>query len=372
MSALERPISRADLSARVLAAGQRLIAQLDTIPAHLDADDDTDDELVRLLDVLASDAPPLKQRPHVRPGLLSPPYWRAPMPDAIDAVYVPRGYSHWSRRGFTGPVWVLDRIAAYLSAAATVEVSHGQMYHAGGGDPLMLPGRDGRPAQSAARKPPPGIYLITVHPWPEGAELPSPLGAARVGSRVWVTAERLHLLLDLAQQDRWPDATVDDAWVDDVPVRLSAWTDVIKTLRARYPDGDYRRAVIKIAFGQALQVMGGTRDLHTKTRQYRSPIWRPDWLYTIQDNCSATLWRRADACLRHVPHLGPVALQHVDELVLPKDAYPIVSRPPVRAGRDAKATIVIDPHGTRLGAFRPKYDGPVDWPMPPRRSSGGQ
>lgn len=325
----ERPASRNDVTANA-----RTI--LDNAPSEL-----TDDNVtavatsLRFHDELATTFVPRRKTPGegMRRAYLRPP--------AAECLVDPITGYQWERP-YDGPVTILDRTGAHMSAAATVEIAHGALAHTG---PLNFDGA-------------PGYYKVDVFPWTERDRLPHPLGedgdhlSRKPGPdgnprTMWVPAPRMALLTELADAGRWSSATVLDSWTGE-PVRLRGWTAHVQELReysiTRYGRKSVQYAAVKRAFGMATSLMRGASGAGRR-REFKGKVQRTDWYDTIADHSSVMLWRRADACLSIVPDNGPVALRNVDELVIPTAAMPALT-----AG--VTAPIRIDSDGIRLGTFK--------------------
>ncbi len=283
----------------------------------------------RILAALEGEYAPLRRRQRE-------PYWWPPLPGMTFAADVITSWE-WERP-YSGEVAVLDRSGAFVAAASSVLVAHGQLEPTG-------------PCEFHDR---PGYYRVQVHPWHESDSLPHPLG--EWGSRqaeVWIPAPAVALLRDLADAGRWPDVTVLDSYTGD-GVRLSKWATFVNTLRAEAitehgRDSD-QYAAVKTGVGQALALMLG-RQGDEQRREWHCKARRPDWTHAIQAQSAATLWRWADDCLTVAPDLGPVALRNVDELVIPQAGLEIVTTTKRSGGR---APLGIDPAGIKLGTFKVK------------------
>jgi hypothetical protein len=265
------------------------------------------------------------------------PRWQPERPPVIDAVRVMDGWS-WEREDFTGEAVVMDRNGSWPTAVSSVRVVHGEFEHTGAIEEVT-----GAPA--------PGYYKVRVYPWTE-AELPSPLGTETVGEERWITGTRMHLLADLADAGRWPDASASDSWTGKA-VRLSSWAHLIGECR-RYALETYGREsgayeAAKEAFGQSMGLMYGSLDGEgaTTRRKWNCRSRRTDWVHAIKDQASATIWRTADKARQ----LGvvPVALRNVDELLLPAGTLAAVTegeRPALR----------LDESGTQFGTWKVKTE----------------
>jgi len=291
---------------------------------------------LRLLAALEGPYAPLR----IIPGSSrkSAPYWRPELPGMTFGAHVVSGFS-W-HRSYVGPVAVLDRSGAWVSAASSANVAHGALEHTGA---CPFEGR-------------PGYYEIGAYPWYEEAELPSPLGRPR-GETVWVPAPTVTLLKELVDQSRWPDVDVLDSYTGD-PCRINDWTTYVNRLRqhaiSTYGRDSDQYDDVKVAFGQVMSLMLGSVEDGVR-RVWKSRAARPDWTHTIQSQASATLWRWADD-LRQIG-VPPVALRAVDELVIPL-TIPLetLTATPRTGGR---TPLKIDPSGVALGTFKVK--GMEEW-----------
>ena len=269
------------------------------------------------------------------------PYWSAPMPAVSDGPRI--SAPNWAREDYHGPVVVLDRNAAWPSAASSVSVVHGAFQNTGPQD-----------EEAPVR---PGYYVVTAYPWTETG-MPSPLGSVTPGEKVTVPGPRMTLLRELAKAGRWPDGGAADSWTGD-PCRLDGWAHLYGELR-RYALDVYGREsaqydALKVAFGQTMGLLRGSWDRSSAVprKTWKCKARRPDWQHAIEDQAAVTLWRAADECQTLAgADLGPVAIRNVDELVIPAAALGTVTgqqlpgrnRPPVR----------LDPGGVRFGTFKIK------------------
>ncbi|MGH3378824.1 MAG: hypothetical protein ACRDP6_29260 [Actinoallomurus sp.] len=309
-------------------------AALDAAKASLDAG-----EPLRLLRALETTHAPMRRGDDGRPHN---PYWRPAQPGIVETAHVVKGWA-WSRP-YSGPVHVLDKSGAWVAAGSSVLVAHGQLENTGELDD----------ATGLA-----GYCQVTVYPWTE-TDMPHPFGTPhesadwQPGGTVWVPAPTVALLRELADADRWPDATVLDSYTAP-GVRINEWTKFVNELRAyaitKYGRGDEYDAV-KTAYGQAMSLMIGRPKEDGVGWEWGCGVHRPDWTHAIRAQASAMLWRRADQCRQVAPELGPVALRNVDELVIPADALDIVTTTPP-PGAD-KPAVVIDPDGIDLRSFKVK------------------
>ena len=273
-------------------------------------------------------APTRKVGNVLKPAVLCP-----PLPGITNVAHVVTGYA-WQRK-FHSRVVQLDRNAAYLSAAASVLVAHGPLEHTG-----ALNAYDPQRA---------GYFKVQAHPW-QSRSMPHPLGRPR-SDEVWVPAPTLQLLHQLAEQGRWADVEILDSYTA-AGVRLTRWTDLVRDVRAKVlqvhgPHSEQYEQV-KTAYSQALTLMIGEDNPGTG-RRWKCKTHRPDWAHTVYAQASATLWRTADRCagLADRPDLAPVAIVNTDEIHLPEQALPLVTR-------GDRAPIRLDPTGVRLGTYKVK------------------
>jgi hypothetical protein len=329
----QRPAPRPS-SPRASVRKGRQSAALDQARAELAKG--ADDGALRLLADLEGPFAPLRRGgPENR---LRQPRWRPEHPGMTWAAHIISSWG-WSRR-YKGDTVTLDRSGAFVAAASSVQVAHGELEHTGPLDEF-----EGRP----------GYYQVQVHPWHFSKEAPHPLHGAHRRETAWVPAPTVALLVDLHEQDRWADVTILDSYTAE-GARLSKWTEHVNQLRREaittYGRESEQYAMVKEAFGMALSLMlGSPRDSGTG-RVWRCAAQRPDWTHTIQAQASATIYRWAEACRQQVPAgLGPVALRNVDELVIPAEALDIVTSTERPGGLPP---MKIDPDGIKLGTFKVK------------------
>lgn len=269
------------------------------------------------------------------------PYWHPPLPACTWDVWDAAGGYGWSRP-FAGPVVTLDRSGAFVAATSSVEVAHGALEHTGETDDVSRP----------------GYYLVVRHPWYHGADVPDPLGGVhRSKTQVWVPQPIAKLLRDLAEEGRWADIAVLDSWTAQ-PCRLWEWSSkfVNDGLRDysidKYGRGSEEYDRVKQAFSLSLALLAGRWDDERGRRVWGCRAARPDWRHAILAQAAVSAWRWVDDMRRMCPpELGPVAMRHVDEIVLPEDALGIVTstdRP--GGGRPLR----IDDRGVALGTFKIK------------------
>lgn len=334
--------------AQVRALADRL-AYLDTAEAELTAldseADDFPDEIrkraarLRLLAALEGD-----KEGH---GPFAPyrsrrgPWWQPDMPGMIESVRVLNSWS-WEREDYTGEAVALDRNGAWPTAVSSVRVAHAALKNTG-------------PVEEVRGAPAPGYYKVTVYPWTESA-VPSPMGNERVGSEVWITAPHMHLLADLAEAGRWPDASALDSYTGEA-VRLTDWAHLVGECR-RYAlevhgRDSYAYEVAKESFGMAVNAMYGSWDGEgaLMRRKWTCKSRRVDWSHHIKDQAAVTIWRAADAVRQAVPaDLGPLTIRSMDELVIPAGALETVTTAP----EGERPLIRLDDLGTTFGTWKVK------------------
>jgi hypothetical protein len=353
-----KPFDRPDCLATLTAA----CTAIDATPPGAEGHDlEKHARTLKLADALVSKTGDERSKPgpfaptRLKPGrdgksYLAYPWWQPWKDDALPVILetarVIDGYN-W-QRPFTGPATVLDRNAAQIAAAASVQVAHGQLTRTG-------------PLDEVPRYPAPGYYLIRGYPWTETGT-PDPLNnLIAPDDQAWIPAPTMALLRDLADAGRWPDASALDSWTGE-PCRLYDWARLAAEVRGYaltvYGRGTPQFEVAKVAFSMAKAMMLGNLD-PTSAQPHRH--WRyhfnhrRDWPHHITPLASANLWRITDQChqaAQHIdqPELAPVALRNTDELVIPTAAIELVTtvtlpghpRPPVR----------IDPTTLQLGTFK--------------------
>jgi hypothetical protein len=311
---------------------------------------------LRVLDALQGTAPkfggPFIPIYKGKQALLKPWGGETGLPPCTEIARIQEGYAY-QRDDYRGPAVILDRNGAWIGSTGTALVAHGPLQHAG----------ECEPAASGTK---PGYYLERVYPWTEPG-MPSPLGNAEVGSDVWVPAPTAGLLAELANAERWPDATALDSWTG-TPITLTEWGRFIREARRyaleNYGYGSSAYLAIKEAFAMSLAMMAGELAADT-TRPVR--VWkkcwmqRIDWRHQIITHSAVATWRTMDRCLDLAggnPDLAPIGMRNKDELIIPDNGaaelftttpYPGGTRPPVR----------IDPTGVELGTW--KIKGRQDW-----------
>lgn len=314
----------------------------------MDPEDDSDEAINRAAGALRiveamTDAP---NGEHTKDGPFSPtrygtqsPYWTAPLPDIPDPVVAHNGWGTWKAESdYRGVAAVLDRTAGHPSALSSLRVAHGPLKRTG-----ALP--------DAQR---PGYYKTVVHPWTR-TDLPSPLGTREVGTEVWVTAERMRLLGELAAMgpEWWPDATILDSYTADKATSLRPLSQLIKHLRTYVIDTYGKDSVQWEAVKEATNtkliqiLMGSTVDTGTlirwTNRKWYTKCRRTDWAHALHDKAAMNLYRVAVKLTRAgVPVL---AMRHMDEILIPADEV---------EGAIARGLIRADEEGRTFGTFKTK------------------
>ena len=297
-------------------------------------------------------------------GRMRAPWWQPPAPEITDRVQT----AGWSWRlppvPGAGVLAVLDRTAAYLSAAASIDVTHGCLVHT---------------PEETTYQGLPGFYKVLWHPWTETG-IEHPLGGWSWQDtdvhEMWVCHPRAQLLQRLADQGRYPDGFILDSYTcgrDDAgkarSVRLDKWAGHVQTTRkmiiekyGRYDtsqsDGqtiEYK--AVKTNFSQAIALMTGRWE-PGKGRTFNPTVRvrRPDWGMSIGELSATTLWGWCDDIRQVVedagrPELAPVGMRNVDELLVPYEALELITTTPRSGGRKP---LRIDPEGIELGTFKVK------------------
>jgi P4 family phage/plasmid primase-like protien len=264
-------------------------------------------------------------------------YRTATMAPPVEIADVFAGGYRW-QRAYRGDVTVLDRSGSWISSAASVTVALGELAHTGTVDYAGLP----------------GYYQIQVQPWTEDA-MPSPLGAATVGTDIWVPQPVAGLLADLADAGRWPDVAVLDSHTSDEPVRLSDWTGHINALRTHAVetygrDSDEYQVMVKGKLGRTISTITGKRNAG-QSREWECAVKRTDIAHAIQSHSAVMMWRWADDCRAVAPEHAPVGLRGTDELCVPSEAVPVITTKKRPGGRKP---IQLDDSGLTLGTFKVK------------------
>lgn len=273
---------------------------------------------------------------------------RTEMPPIVDAVWKPNGYAF--DRAYEGPVCVLDRTAAWVSAFTTVRIAHGQLEHTG---PIELPER-GELA--------PGYYEVRIERWHEGDRMPSPLppvGRLGVGDTVWVAEPLARLLHDLARDGRWGAGAVDvvDSYTcpDAVKLNEGGWADAIRDIRewslATFGKESTEYRAVKDSYSQAVSIIHG-ENRPGAGREYKtgSAVHRDDIADSAKTMHSVTIWRQADQANRLSPDRPIVSMRNTDEVVIPADALAAMT-----TDHGKIRGLKIDETGVRLGTYKTKH-----------------
>lgn len=286
------------------------------------------------------------------------PYWAPPLPQVTDLVRTSAWTWQLPKVPSNGRHATLDRTAAFLSSAASVDVAWGALIHT---------------PDEAVYRGIPGFYKVRIEPWYE-THVPHPLGGAvpltiaQGTGEVWVPHTRVQLLQRLAGQGRYPDGFIVDsytAWRDDdgkpAVVRLNKWAEHVQKVRtavlAQHGRDTGHYDAVKVNFSQAIELMSGSWT-PGQGRQFKPNVRvrRPDWAFAIEDLSATTLWGWADDIHQVVtdlgrPELGAVAMQSIDEIVIPFETLDLITTTPRAGGRKP---MVIDPDGVALGTFKVK------------------
>ncbi len=273
------------------------------------------------------------------------PLWLAPACPVEDRVRV--GRFAFQRRDAAGDMITLDRTAAHLSAASTVEEAHGPLQDAGEipFDPSLV-----------------GYFKVPYFDWDEEGT-PHPFGSAAAEGHktghAWLPHPRVRLLADLGRDGRWPELGDMPAWVSPHKARLKEWAAHVNNLRCAAIDEHGRGEEyeqVKAAFSAAITAMGGSW-VPGQGRQFKTGlVHRPDWTYAIHDFSSVMMWRWFDrlrnlAIIRGHREWAPVAIQAEDEMVIPAGGLELFTT--VKAA-GAAHPMVIDQDGRKLGTWKIK------------------
>lgn len=235
------------------------------------------------------------------------PLWRlkvVPLPLAQAQVHGPSwGWSH-PRKADAPHAITVDANAAFLSAYASAPFGH---------DGLT---RD----RSGEWRKRPGIYLVDRWDWPQDAGIPSPFGTV-LDDRVWVAAPTVELLLQVADHGYGPPVTIHDAYTSRYSVRFRPWATRINQDRKAVikrgidnPAYDTEKELDRIKQGYSAPMemwpmppQGKPKEGKTK----KNKAYRPDWVYTVLAQYTASMWRRAFHAWRFGIH--PIGMGGTDE-----------------------------------------------------------
>lgn len=295
----------------------------------------------RALDML------IKQHPPTVDG--KKPFWRPRPADCHREVREPSWRWSMAVPDDVESLVVLDVNAAFLAAASSVEVAHGQLVHTG---PTVFDRRR------------PGYWLIDLPAWND-PRIVHPLGHG-VRPTMWVTTPTMALLAQLQDHGLLELAEPLDSWTCDTRCRLRAWTDHVKTDRAttialgldrdataeRQLAATERLDVIKQGYSVAVTLMGN---------ETGSAIYRPDWAQHIRAQHAATMWRRMWGLVQaQMPvyasgTVDEIVIDHRDATACWKSGQTPGHHPPVK----------IDQHTRALGTVKVKdvlTRDSTDWP----------
>lgn len=269
------------------------------------------------------------------------PFWTAPLPDIAPPFVAHNGWGTFkAATDYRGTAAVLDRNAGHPSALSSLRVAHG---------PLEASG-----ALPDARRP--GYYKTVVHPWTR-TDLPSPMGNREIGTEVWVTAERMRLLIELADlgPEWWPDAVILDSRTAERETSLRDLSQLIKHLRAHVIDTHGKDSVQWEAVKEATNtkliqiLMGSPKSTGTLDRwidrEWFTKCHRTDWAHALHDKAAMNLYRVALKLTRaDVPVL---AMRHMDEILIPADEVEnAITRGLIKADEDGRTFGTFKTKGT--------------------------
>lgn len=267
------------------------------------------------------------------------PYWTAPLPDIAPPLIAHNGWGTFqAETDYKGLAAVLDRNAGHPSALSSLRVAHGLLEETG--------------ALTDAKRP--GYYKTLVHPW-NRPDLPSPTGSYDAGSEVWVTHERMRLLLELAEQgpDWWPDAPILDSRTAERETSLRDLSQLIKHLRLHVIDTHGKDSVQWDVIKEATNakfiaiLMGSPKNPGAldrwNERKWYTKCQRTDWGHALHDKAAANLYRVAVKLSR--AEIPVLSVRHMDEIVIPADRVDeVISRGLIKA----------DESGRTFGTFKTK------------------
>lgn len=270
------------------------------------------------------------------------PYWRAPVVLAPEKVFIPS----WNWLGLrpietpaTEESVTLDCNGAFMAALGSVPIAHGDLTNTGELDAVALDPRTVLP----------GYYLIDSFHWPFDGTIVSPLGNTVQlphGSRIWITAPTLVLLLELMYEGTIASLTINDSYTSERITNFREWNKRLKVARNGLLDNiakadtedaiaaaEARYDAFKEGYGAAFSMMLTGEKCHTR---------RPDWAHHVYGQHAATSWRKAWRFSAGAPLL---AMGNTDTLtVLEADLK--------RAVLSAKPPIKLDPTGRQLGYYK--------------------
>jgi hypothetical protein len=239
---------------------------------------------------------------------------------------------------------LMDVNGAFLSPLSGTEVAHGALTHTG---PLAAP---------LSGQLLPGYYRIAASRWGREADIVSPLGTRKVPPQVWVAHPTLGLLLDLVEEEVWPEVEILDSWTCAERVRMSDWAAWLKGVRLDAFEQDEEEAAaagvelrpgtgprataVKDGYSMAVTMM---RDQPEKGKASKSQIFRPDWHYAIRTQHRANMWRKAWRL--HKIGVPILYLGKIDGIEIPeRDLFALADMP--------TCPVKLDDTGRTLGAFK--------------------
>lgn len=264
---------------------------------------------------------------------------KAPLPDIAPPLVAHNGWGTFkAETDYRGTAAVLDRNAGHPSALSSLRVAHG---------PLEATG-----ALPDARRP--GYYKTVVHPWTR-ADLPSPMANREVGTEVWVTHERMRLLIELAElgAEWWPDATILDSHTAERETSMRDLSQLIKHLRAHVIDTHGKdsaqwEAVKEATNTKLIQIlMGSPKSTGTLDRwidrEWFTKCHRTDWAHALHDKAAMNLYRVGLKLTQ--AEVTVLAMRHMDEILIPADEV---------EGAITRGLIKADEEGRTFGTFKTK------------------
>ncbi len=271
-------------------------------------------------------------------------FWRPPAAPVTDLVN--KSLWSWRRLTYCGPACVLDRNAAWVAGASSVEVARDRLEETGSTRLYIGP----------------GYYKVPVLPEWSHPFLPHPLGGATPAAgddAVWVPHPRARLLWWLARRDLWPEFEVVNSWTCPTAVRLDKWAGHIRDTRTAVIDqfgyDSEQYGTLKDEIGQSMTAMLGERN-PGQGRTWKTPVHRPDWYHAIESVTATTLYQWAVE-LHEVatdagrPELSLVGMRAIDELIIPAEALDLFT---TRKRRGNLRPLRIDQTGIALGTFKIK------------------
>lgn len=330
------------------AAQQRAFEERAAVLAAMDPEDDSDETInraagaLRIIEAMTDDP----DGDRTKDGPFAPAkfggwaaFWTAPLPDIAPPWVAHNGWGTFEApTDYQGPAAVLDRNAGHPSALSSLRVAHGALQATG-------------PLQDAKR---PGYYKTVVQEWSRPG-LPSPMGNRAPGSEVWVTHERMRLLLDLAGRGPawWLDAPILDSRTAAHECSLRDLSQLIKHLRGYVievygKDSVQWEAVKEASNTKLIQILMGSPRNAGAVARWTERHWytkcrRTDWAHALHDKAAMNLWRVADKL--SAGGVTVLAIRHMDEIVIPADQL-------VRAIEGGM--IKADESGRTFGTFKTK------------------